>query len=138
MNPPSTNHTVTALFNAVPAEGKVGCVALSNADPTSPIGTVQTQDIEGPTGASYVLSTSITSTYAYSMLVDVFGGSDPAGGATQAAGQTSRWERLITNSCAGSSTKPLTTPGDTTDGWTINNSQVTRLQHAVAEIKIAQ
>lgn len=72
------------------------------------------------------------------MLVDMFGGSDSAGGTAQAAGQTSRWEKLATNSCAASSTRPLTTPGATTDGWTINNSQMTRLQHAVVEIKIAQ
>lgn len=63
VNPPSGNRTVTALFNTVPTEGKVGCVDLSNADQTTPIGAVQTQDIAGPTGASYVLSTSITSTY---------------------------------------------------------------------------
>jgi hypothetical protein len=135
--PPTGNKTVQVTFTGAPLEAKLGCVVLENADQISPILALQTQDIAGPTGTDYVLSTDITSNYYYSMLVDMFGGSD-ATAATPGAGQTQRWAELTTNTCGASSTEALTTPGATTVGWALSLSQAIRLQHVVVEVKIVQ
>jgi hypothetical protein len=137
VNPPVANASITVTFSGTPRRARVAAYWAYNVNIASPFGA-----INGNTAGTYpetIISTVITSTYYYSMIIDNVVGSEGSNTQTPDAGQTTIWTNgtYVSSSTAGGSRKQLASTGANTMGWTFNN-QSTALMQTVVEIKIIQ
>jgi hypothetical protein len=137
INPPVANASVTVTFSGTPRRARVAAYWAYNVNTGSPFGAMA--ENHATTFPATTISTAITSTYYYSMLIDNVVGSEGSNTHNPDAGQTTIWTNGTngSSSTAGGSRKALTSTGATSMGWTFNN-QSTCLMQTVVELKIIQ
>ncbi len=138
-NPPAEEELYVYATLGAPAERVIlGAVSLYDAyvHGVDPIGSVAVTNA----GASNTVTTNISTTSAFSSLVDMMASEGPWGPSLSvAAGQTMQWSAGSTEGCtSGGSTKPVASAGPTSMTWTLGSAQSYALLNSVVEIKIAR
>ncbi|HXY85066.1 MAG TPA: hypothetical protein VEH52_06235, partial [Gaiellaceae bacterium] len=116
LNPANGAHNVSITFSQTPTNDSIsaGAISLYSIAQNPP-------DAFNTSQAAGLTSTSVTTLWPNSWVVDVMGLGDLSGNLAAAAGQTSRLIKDSTGSNSiGISTKPVATAGSTTMSWTMS------------------